>query len=161
MAAAFADQAVTNNTPAPEPAPKKLEASDEPATLNGPTAPTGSAVSCNELTLTFNRDLAAVDGATAATLRWYFLVDGANHQGTAVNRQSPNQVAVDGATLTLTLGTAIAPGDDVTVTYYGGLRRSPAAPQCRTSPPLSPPHSETDLAIGRRHRWGSYRQSYW
>ena len=149
MAAAFADQAVTNNTAAPpepeEPAePEGSGESEEPEVSPGsqkksgepvcgpdpdsPIAPICAAVSGNELTLTFSRDLAAVDDATAATLRWYFLVDGAYHHGTAVNSQSPSQVAVDGATLTLTLGTAIAPGDDVTVTYYGGLHDADGTP---------------------------------
>ena len=123
MAAAFTEQAVTNNTPAPEEpsAPKKLESPDEPATLDGPTAPTGASVSGNELTLTFNRDLAAVDDATASRLRFGFFVDGAFHYGTPI-AQSPNRVVVDGATVTLTLGTAVLPGDDVTVTYSAAAR---------------------------------------
>ncbi|WP_419930307.1 SwmB domain-containing protein [Candidatus Poriferisocius sp.] len=129
MAAAFADQAVTNNTPVPEepaaPAvPKKVETPEEPEAgdctpdLNGPMTPVCATVSGNELTLTFNRDLAAISGSAARSLRWAFLVDGAYHQGTPVNSQSPSGVTVDGNTLTLTLGTAVAPGDDATVSYY-------------------------------------------
>ncbi|MYB72885.1 MAG: hypothetical protein F4X68_02830 [Acidimicrobiia bacterium] len=81
--------------------------------------PVCAAVSGKELTLTFNRDLAAIDSATARALRQLFLVEGAYHHGNPVT-QSPNQVAVNGATVTLHLGTAIRPGDEVTVTYFGG-----------------------------------------
>ncbi|WP_419862746.1 SwmB domain-containing protein [Candidatus Poriferisodalis sp.] len=139
MAAAFDDQAVTNNTPAPDlpVTPKKLDALDgsaeaeespeaaEPVCTpdpDGPMTPTCAAVSGNELTLTFNRDLAAIDAATAPSLRYVFLVDGArDRNGTPVNSQSPSSVAVSGNTLTLTLGTAITAGDNATVAYYGGL----------------------------------------
>ena len=79
--------------------------------------PTCAAVSGDQLTLTFNRDLAAVNGATAGALRFAFLIQGAYHHGAPVT-QSPNRVVVDGATVTLTLGTAIRPGHEVTVSYY-------------------------------------------
>ena len=89
--------------------------------------PTGSmvavcaAVSDNEITLTFNRSLAAVDDTAAATLYQSFLIDGGkDSHGRPVDNQSPLRVTVDGATVTLTLGAAIAPGDDATVTYFGG-----------------------------------------
>ena len=80
--------------------------------------PTCAAVSGKELTLTFNRDLAAVSSAAARSLRFVFLVEGAYHHGQPIT-QSPNQVAVDGATVTLTLGTPVRPGDEVTVSYFG------------------------------------------
>ncbi len=87
----------------------------------GPMVPVCAAVSGNEITLTFNRSLAAVDDTAAATLNQYFLIDGAHDsQGRPVNNQSPLRVTVDGATVTFTLGAAIAPGDDATVTYFGG-----------------------------------------
>ncbi|WP_419932893.1 SwmB domain-containing protein [Candidatus Poriferisodalis sp.] len=130
MAAAFADQAVTNNTPAPnEPASlKKLTEPETPAEPEEPACspdpagamtPICAAVSGNELTLTFNRDLAALSESAARSLRWAFLVDGArDSHGNAVNSQSPSAVTVDGNTLTITLGTAIAAGNDATVSYY-------------------------------------------
>ncbi|WP_419931727.1 fibronectin type III domain-containing protein [Candidatus Poriferisodalis sp.] len=82
------------------------------------TTPICAAVSGNELTLTFNRGLAAIDAAAASALRFAFLIDGAFHNGAPVTNQSPSLVAVDGATLTLTLGTAIRAGDEVTVRYF-------------------------------------------
>ncbi|WP_419930663.1 SwmB domain-containing protein [Candidatus Poriferisodalis sp.] len=124
MAAAFTDQSVTNNTPVPEvpEVPEKLEELEEPEVdppAGGPTAPISAAVSGNELTLTFNRDLGAINAAQARALRWAFLVDGAyDGHGTAVNSQSPSGVSVDGNAVTLTLGTAIASGNDATVRYY-------------------------------------------
>lgn len=125
MAAAFTDQPVTNNTPVPE----KLTALEEPAAHEEnaapeATMPTSATVSGNELTLTFNRDLAAIDDTTAATLRWAFLVDGAFHHGTAITNQSPSRVVVDGATVTFALGTAILPGDDATVAYFAKAARN-------------------------------------
>ena len=87
----------------------------------GPMVPVCAAVSGNEITLTFNRSLAAVDDTAAATLNQSFLIDGGkDSQGRPVNNQSPLRVTVDGATATFTLGAAIAPGDDATVTYFGG-----------------------------------------
>ncbi len=141
IAAAFADHAVTNNTPVPdEPAALKKPAGqqagstaeDDPSS-DGPTAPVSAAVSGSELTLTFNRGLAAVEDATARALRWAFLVDGAYHNGTPITNQSPSAVAVHGATVTLTLGTAIAPGNDATVRYFAaaagnGLKNSDGTP---------------------------------
>ena len=105
------------DTPEPEPEP-------EPDVVNvvkvpelDPDAPTGAAVSGNELTLTFDRDLAAIDADAAAALRFAFRIDGAFHLGDPVDNQHPNQVAVDGATVTLTLGTPIAVGDPAVITY--------------------------------------------
>ena len=82
------------------------------------TTPICAAVSGNELTLTFNRGLAAIDAAAASALRFAFLIDGAFHNGAPVTNQSPKLVAVDGAALTLTLGTAIRAGDEVSVRYF-------------------------------------------
>ncbi len=121
VVAVFTDHAVTNNTPAPE-----LEQSREPeardctavAAPGDATMPICTAVSGDGLTLTFNRSFAAVDDATARTLRWAFLVDGAYHHGTPISNQSPSAVTVDGSTITLTLGTPIAAGDDATVRYF-------------------------------------------
>ncbi len=84
--------------------------------------PTSAAVSGNELTLTFSRSLAAVDDTTAATLRQSFLIHGAqDSQGNPVHNQSPSQLTVHGATVTLTLGTPIPPGAEATIIYFGGL----------------------------------------
>ena len=58
-----------------------------------------------------------MDGAAARALRFAFLVQGAYHHGAPIT-QSPSRVVVDGATVTLTLGTAIRPGDEATVSYY-------------------------------------------
>ena len=96
-----------------------------------PDAPSGAAVSGNELTLTFDWNLAAVDDATADALRYAFFVQGAFHLGTPVT-QSPNHLTVDGATVTLTLGTPIAPGDVVVVNYNAragnGFHRADGTP---------------------------------
>ena len=115
VAAAFADETATNNTPEPE--PEETDCSAEPDEAD-PTVPVCAAVSGKELTLTFNRDLAAISKAAADSLRFSFFIEGAYYQGTPV-AQSPNRVAVDGATLTLTLGIAIRAGDEVTVSYFG------------------------------------------
>ncbi|MDE0437324.1 MAG: S8 family serine peptidase [bacterium] len=115
VAAAFAEQPAANNTPAsPEPAEPDCTTAPEVA-----TKPTCAAVSGNELTLTFNRGLAAIDAGSAGALIFSFLVEGAYHHGQPVT-QSPSRVVVDGSTMTLTLGTPIQPGDDVTVTFFGG-----------------------------------------
>ena len=127
VAAAFAGQAVTNDTPVPpEPeAPDEPPAADVPAEPDCTTAPevatkpTCAAVSGNELTLTFNRGLAAIEAGSAGALIFSFLVEGAYHHGQSVT-QSPSRVVVDGSTMTLTLGTPIQPGDEVTVTFFGG-----------------------------------------
>ncbi|MCY3635940.1 MAG: SwmB domain-containing protein [bacterium] len=110
IAAAFADQPATNNTQ-PPPAPVCVTAPE------GATAPTCAAVSGNDLIVTFNADLAPIDAATASALRFSFFVDGAYHNGAPVNFQSPGRVSVDGAALTLTLGTAVRAGDEVTIHY--------------------------------------------
>ena len=85
----------------------------------GATAPTCAAVSGNNLIVTFSGDLAAIDRATANALRFAFFVDGAFHNGEPVKNQSAALVVVDGATLTLTLGTAISAGDEATIRYSG------------------------------------------
>ena len=82
------------------------------------TAPICAAVNGNDLIVTFSGDLAAIDAAAASALRFAFLIDGAFHNGVAVTNQSPSLVAVDGATLTLTLGTAIRAGDEASVRYF-------------------------------------------
>ena len=114
LAVAFANQAVTNNTPRPPtpPAPVCVTAPE------GATAPTCAAVSGNELIVTFSGDLAEIDSATASVLRFSIFVDGAFHNGAPVNSQSAGRLVVDGDTLTLTLGTAISAGDEVTVRYF-------------------------------------------
>lgn len=124
IAAVFTDQPVTNNTPAPDDPPGTDDpAEDEPAEDDPASEPSvliGAAVSGKELTLTFNQDLAAMDAAAAGSLRWSFLVDGAFYLGAAVRNQSPARVVTDGATVTLTLGTAILPGVEATVRYFAG-----------------------------------------
>ena len=107
--AAFADQAVTNNTPPPAPVCVTPP--------EGVTAPTCAAVSGNDLIVAFSADLAALDAATAGALRFSIFVDGAFHNGALINSQSPSRIAVDGDTLTLTLGTAVRAGDEVTIHY--------------------------------------------
>ena len=99
----------------------------------GVTAPICAAVSGKDLIVTFSGDLAAIDGATAEALRFAFFVDGAFHNGAPVNNQSAGRVTVDGATLTLTLGTAIRAGDEVTIRYSGsaagnGLKAADGTP---------------------------------
>ena len=51
-------------------------------------------------------------------LRFSIFVDGAFHNGSPVNSQSAGRLVVDGDTLTLTLGTAIRAGNEVTVRYF-------------------------------------------
>ena len=91
-------------------------------TMPDPGAPTSAAVSGAELTLTFAEEFAAIDDATARALRWAFLVDGGvsnsgAQTGTPIDNQSPTAVAVDGATITLTLGAPVPAGNDATVRY--------------------------------------------
>ena len=102
-AAPFEDQAATNNSPPPP----------------GPPKPMKAVVDGSDLILTFSGDLAPVSDAAARNLIFAFLIEGARDSfGTPVS-QSPSRVAVDGATITLTLGTPIAAGDGVTITYWG------------------------------------------
>ena len=72
-------------------------------------------------TLTVNFDIAlaapADPAATSQALRQAFIVQGGRHRGAPVVNQSPNRVTVGGTTVTLTLGTGIAPGQPVAVTY--------------------------------------------
>ncbi len=77
------------------------------------TAPALAAASVDgrTLTLTFDEPLAAVD---TGALPFAFLVDGIIANGSV----SPGRVAIDGATVTLHLGTGAAPGQTVTVTYF-------------------------------------------
>ena len=63
------------------------------------------------LTLTFDEALAAVD---TGALTFAFVVDGIIANGSV----SPGRVVIDGATVTLHLGTGAAPGQTVTVTYF-------------------------------------------
>ena len=77
----------------------------------------GLTVNGNELILTFHRDLAAMDDAAARALRFAFLVQGAYRHGVLISNQSPNQVVINGATVTLTLGVGIPAGHKVTVSY--------------------------------------------
>ena len=87
------------------------------------SVPAMAVVNGNELTLVFSKDLAAIDDAAVRTLAQSFLVDGARDaQGNAVVNQSPIGIAVDGNLLTLTLNLPIAPGDEATISYYGGLK---------------------------------------
>ena len=94
----------------------------DPTTVAEPVLAT---VNGNELTLIFTKEFAAIDDATARTLRQYFVVDGGRDaHGTEVDGQSPSAVAVKSNLLTLTLVAAVTPGDEVTVSYYGGLTDS-------------------------------------
>ena len=102
----------------PETLPKK-EPEQEPEEPEGPATLISAAVDGSDLILTFSRDLAPVSGAAARNLIFAFLIEGARDSfGTPVS-QSPNQVAVNGATITLTLGTPITAGNDATITYWG------------------------------------------
>ena len=67
------------------------------------------------LTLIFDEDLAAPGDRDA--LRIAFIVQGAAYRGAPVINQSPTRVVVSGPTVTLTLGSGIAPGRPVTVNY--------------------------------------------
>ena len=69
------------------------------------------------LTLTFNKDLAPPGAEAQHGLRHAFVVQGAYHQGAPVRNQSPTGVAIDGATVTLSLGAAIPRGAEATVGY--------------------------------------------
>ena len=95
---------------------------------SGPMVPVCAAVSGDQLTLTFNRDLAPIDNATARALRHYFLIEGAFDRNGTPTTQSPSQVAVAANTVTLTLGTPVRAGDEVTVTCYGGLHSTDRTP---------------------------------
>ena len=75
------------------------------------------------LTLTFTKTLAAPTAKQLGDLRYAFTVQGGYHLGTPVANQSPN-VAVDGATVTLTLGSGVPPGGAVTVTYDAAIAAS-------------------------------------
>ena len=63
------------------------------------------------LILTFDEALAAVD---TGALTFAFVVDGIIANGSV----SPGRVVIDGATVTLHLGTGAAPGQTVTVSYF-------------------------------------------
>ena len=110
IAFSFANHSVTNNTPKP-PVPVCVTAPE------GATAPICAAVSGNDLIVTFSGNLAPINAATASALRFSFFVDGAYHNGALIKNQSAGRVSVDGAALTLTLGTAVQAGDVVTIHY--------------------------------------------
>ena len=74
-------------------------------------APTGKI-----LTLTFDKDLAAPT-AGRQQRRQSFALDGFYHQGRPVRSMSPNSVAVDAKTVTLTVPHAAPRGREVTVSY--------------------------------------------
>ena len=114
VAVAFADQVVTNNPPEP-PAPPTPVCATAP---EGVTVPICAAVSGKDLIVTFSGNLAAIDAATADALRFSIFVNGAFHNGAPVNNQSPGRVSVSGAKLTVTLGTAVSAGDEVTIRYF-------------------------------------------
>ncbi|MCY3642880.1 MAG: S8 family serine peptidase [Acidimicrobiaceae bacterium] len=111
---AFADQPVANNTPAPVcvTAPE------------GVTAPTCAAVSGNDLIVAFSADLAPIDAATSFELRHAIFVDGPYYNGAPGGGPSAGRIAVDGAALTLTLGTAVQAGDEVTIHYSASAARN-------------------------------------
>lgn len=111
VAAAFTNAPAANNTPPADP-----PAGDAPAGLEDAVL-AGVSVNGNELTLTFHQDLTALDQVAARSLRFAFLVQGAYRHGVLISNQSPNQVVIDGATVTLTLGVGIPAGHEVTVSY--------------------------------------------
>ena len=59
----------------------------------------------------------ATGGTPVADLRLALLVHGAHYQGVPIPNQSPNAIAISGATATLTLGTGFLPGQEATVEY--------------------------------------------
>ncbi len=75
------------------------------------------------LTLTFTKTLAAPTAKQLDDLRYAFTVQGGYYLGTPVANQSPN-VAVDGATVTLTLGSGVPPGGEVSVSYDAAMAAS-------------------------------------
>ena len=112
VAAAFTDASATNDTP-----PVEAPAGEEDESAAGDAVLAGLTVNGNELILTFHQDLTAMDDAAARALRFAFLVQGAYRHGVLISNQSPNQVVIDGATVTLTLGVGIPAGHEVTVSY--------------------------------------------
>ncbi|WP_419927336.1 cadherin-like beta sandwich domain-containing protein [Candidatus Poriferisocius sp.] len=93
-------------------------------TIDPPSAtvavPVHAMVSGNELTLVFTKELAAIDDAAARALRYAFVVDGGkDRDGNAVDGQAPTGFAAESNLLTLTLGAAVAVGDEATVRYVG------------------------------------------
>ena len=116
VAEAFTNQTVTNNTP-PVEIPADEPTAEQDASALGDAVLAGLTVNGNELILTFHQDLTAMDDAAARAPRFAFLVQGAYRHGILISNQSPNQVVVDGATVTLTLGVGIPAGHEVTVSY--------------------------------------------
>ena len=68
------------------------------------------------LTLTFDESLKTPTAQQLRKLRQAFFIEGSRFQGAPVT-QSPSEVAVGGAAVTLRLGTEIPPGQTATVTY--------------------------------------------
>ncbi|MCY3557116.1 MAG: SwmB domain-containing protein [Chloroflexi bacterium] len=107
VAKAFANQSVTNNTVDSRPT---MEVDPNDGT---------------RITLTFGTDLAALDAATLRGLEYAFFIQGGYYEGAEVRNQGPNQVAVSGKTVTLTLGAGVPIDKAATVGYHGhaqGLR---------------------------------------
>ena len=88
-------------------------------------APVLSALSVagTAVTLTFDESLAAMTAKQRGDLRYAFTVQGGYHLGTPVVNQSPD-VAVNGATVTLTLGSGVPPGGKASVTYHAARAAS-------------------------------------
>ena len=111
-AAAGADAALAHTGLGHDPA-HKVDWRLPPAPPPDTTAPAlvSAAVNGPVLTLTFDEDLAAVD---TGALPYAFFVGGILSNGSV----SPGRVVIDGATVTLHLGSGAAPGQTVTVTYF-------------------------------------------
>ncbi|MYH71140.1 MAG: hypothetical protein F4153_00935 [Acidimicrobiia bacterium] len=123
------DALSTDPNAEPVPPPPFRTPTPTPTPTPEATVPTSATVSGNNLTLTFNQDLGAINGTTAQELRFAFFIDGAYYLGAPVTNQSPSRVAVSGRTVTLTLGTAVAAGDEITVTYVrAGLQEAGGTP---------------------------------
>ena len=71
------------------------------------------------LTLTFDKALAAPDAAVLERLRFAFALHGFYYQGGLIRAMGPDAVAVDGRTVTLTVGHAAPLGREVKVSYDG------------------------------------------
>ncbi len=84
---------------------------------------TALSVAGTAVTLTFDENLAATTAKQRGDLRYAFTVQGGYHLGTPVVNQSPD-VAVDGATVTLTLGSGVPPGGKASVTYHAARAAS-------------------------------------
>ena len=107
---------------------------DQPVVNALNTVPSSAAMSGNTLTVAFNRNVSIESGGSTDDLRFAFSAsgvywsadidgDGDVDGNVPLRSVTPISVSVSGATVTLTFGSDISPGRQVTVDYLAGIAK--------------------------------------